>query len=294
MLGALAGPLISAGGAVLGGILGKPKNPKADYKGQLQYEKDRITGLQKDFGISPLATLGSVSPSPPQMVGGSPGTDYGLAEAAAHVGQGITAHQAEVTRRKELATQEALAKAGQAQALRESNARVLKDEAIAAYYNSRAAVKDTAAAVAVKKALLAKVDEFDSIRNQPDTVTSVRKDAPHITAGVHGSYTERNVGGGHKLLFPQSEEGLHENLESMWNPAYALPFIKANVDKYGAWKASQGLSQLYGIPATVIYAVVAGVSPYNNLSSDQQAKFLDKLETIFKGKWFNPRKEKLP
>lgn len=257
-LASLAGPLIGAGASVLGAAIGKPKPGRPDYQGSIDAEVTRLKTLRDQFGLSPLAVIGSGSMPPPNVVGGSPGYDSGIGEAGRQIGQGIT------DRQNRQADAE-LARAGQAQAVAESQARVARDRAQADYYSSLAAqAKQARGASPVVPSPSAITPPVGKVMVEPDRQISAKAGSPHVTAGTHSGFREHVVTpSGGKLLMPYSEEGMHENLESMWNPFYAVPVITSSARAYGVTQTAKTLSSLYGVPEgfwTWILSPSSGVS----------------------------------
>lgn len=241
--------LIQAGGAIAGSVLGRSKSPSA--RDMVNAEVRRLKVLRKKFGISPLAALGTQGP----MLSTQVGSDYGIAAAADAIGSGLERDKERQELAKERELQRSLEASGQAQALRESQARVTKDEAMADYYNSLAIQARTARTTApIDPSPSAQPGPFGgSVLVKPDEQISARSSAPNVTAGTHAGFREHVIGAkGGKLLFPFSEEGLHENMESMWSPFYAVPVIRASLDAYGPKAVGQALSELYGAPAGAI------------------------------------------
>jgi len=257
---------IAAAGAVAGGLLSKPKT---NANKQLKFEEDRLRRLQKKFGISPLAALGTSGP----MLSTQVGSDYGIAEAARLIDDGISADKAEAQRQKELATAQQLNQMGQAQSVRESVARVTKDEAIADYYNTLANQNRAHALAVPKTPGPTKQDGplAGQVEVKADEVVSPRVGNPSVTAGSHAGWIEHVVTpSGGKLRMPYTQEGMHENMESMFNPFYAVPVIRASVKAYGAQAVANTLSELYGGPPGI----------YNFLLSKTDGGSFDELVSL--------------
>lgn len=249
------GALIEAGGAIAGGLLSKPKTQNANKA--IKFETDRLRRLQSKFGISPLAALGTSMP----MLSTQVGHDYGLTAAAGAIGQGMREKAASSEAAKERELQRELEAAGQAQAVKESEARIYKDRSIGDYHNwLRTDAARQGKVTPVTPTPSAQPGAFGGeVLVKPDEVVSARTNAPHVTAGTHAGLREHVVtASGGKLLFPYSEEGLHENMESMWNPFYFIPVINASVKAYGAKAVARTLSEMY-LPQSLLQSLPAAV-----------------------------------
>lgn len=261
--------LIQGGAAIAAAAIGRSKTPNANQ--QLKFETDRLRRLQKQFGISPLAALGTVGP----MLSTQVGSDYGLADAGAAIAGQMNTDRDRNDRLELEKRQEALAM-GQAElASQESVARREKDIAMADYYASLANATRTARATApVDPSPSAQPGQFGGqVLIKPDQQVSARPGAPNVTAGTHAGFREHVMTkSGARLVFPYSEEGLHENMESMWAPWYAAAVINASKAQYGAKETARAIAELYGISEEAALLVVSPV---------QQSA--EKLEQIGRG-----------
>ena len=273
-LSALAGPLIGAGGAILGGLIGKPRKPKFQGNKQIKYERDlidvkleEIERKRRQFGISPLVSAGvPVSYGSPVTVG-QDSTDYGIADAAAQIGRGVSDYQSRQAQARENQLNRNLQAMGQAQSIRESKARVQKDQAIANYYNSRAALGNSAAAAT---GVANDVGAVGAIDVQPSRQTSRQVGHSNIVAGRHAAYKDYEVAPGMFIVAPTSEEGFTEVQEQMWNPAVLIPTVNLTVRKYGYKKAAKALSAMYGIPESALKFIL---SPDRSKADEAVARY---------------------
>lgn len=228
------GPVIGAVGSLLSARKSRGPSVGEQISAGDRAFRQRVATL-KELGMSPLFAAGAgvqaVAP-PPDAIGG-------LGEAVSGIGQSITAYQSQ---RKSDAANAVLRE----QTVAESQARVRKDDAMAAYYTSQAALAEHQRTASPSAPTTTPAAAFDAVQTTPVQIPSVQSKAPHVSAGVVPGFVETRVRPGLTLLTPRSEEGLHEVMESGINPAYLLAMLSANQQAYGDKEGLKRVATLYG------------------------------------------------
>lgn len=236
--------LFSAAADVFGSVLGANRQ-NAIAADQRQFGAEQIFAnerMQREFaqhgvrwrvedakaaGLHPLFALGAnvsqASPNPPMSFENRSGEI--LAEGFGRMGQNLSrAARAQGTPEE---------RALQAAQLAAVGAATKRDEAQAAYYYSLAAREDQARVASkpipmgvmtqpVHRSQVESRQIDDLIQGQPDMQTSVRREDPSVTSGLHGALREYTITpGGLRMRLPYSEEGPGEALENI--PWYAWP-----------------------------------------------------------------------
>lgn len=236
--------LITVGGSLLGGSIGRNTAPhQPSLEEQRQHEdlafRQRVATL-REHGMSPLLATSSASGqiAPPQAIGSPMGE--AVADAGAALAQGVASYQTRKANEQAIQLQ-------QAQALKESNARIAKDEAQAAYYHALSAKTGQTISSSPSPAVGTPHDLFDQVSVNPVDIPSRQSGAKNVMAGSQPGFKEYEVLPGVTLLYPGSDEGFHESAESL-SPVYWLQMIRANVQRFGVDEAARRLNKVYGVP----------------------------------------------
>lgn len=166
----IGGALISAGGSLLSGLLGRRSQKKRDRKSH-DFERQRIRMIVNDArlaGIHPLAALGHASgASNPYQVGGGDAFAQGLAESANQVGDAIS-------RRGDKAEQKARLEVLKSEAERnKAEAAAMVAEATSRTQIARATAATRTARAQAKSGIIV-----------APTNTHIGRDAPPVTTGM--------------------------------------------------------------------------------------------------------------
>lgn len=242
----MLGGLIGAAGALLGGALNRNESRSAQHAQQVSSAQDRA--LQKEFaqhgvrwkvedakaaGLHPLYALGgnTASYSPVSNISG--GTS-GMGDAIQNMGQSLsrsvaaqeTQDQRELRQlQKRLTLSQIDEHDARAQMLRSQAAAVAGPEATVFPYGGTSSRAIGSYPLPPKRGLTTGSPD-GLVEIKPDQITSPRRGASHMTAGLHSAWKERQVGPGMRMLTPNNDE--MEIDAAMLPPMYGT-----NIREYG-------------------------------------------------------------